>query len=128
MLTVGDGVWVSFKNDSLLRLFHATSFAHMQDLDVSPSVHKTVGKLIPVIHEVFIILICVAFGSEKRSNQMPVPVTCVVAAQNSLWIGTENGIIINFPFSHPAIVAEETGWEVIKVRTSRWWHCVKVLV
>ena len=49
------------------------------------------------------------------SNAMPVPVSCVVAAQNSLWIGTENGIILNFPFSRPTIVAEESGWEVIKV-------------
>lgn len=57
----------------------------------------------------------VVFGSEKRSSQMPVPVSCLVAAQNSLWVGTENGIILNFPFNRPSIVAEESGWEVIKV-------------
>jgi hypothetical protein len=97
MLTVGDGVWVAFKKDSVLRLFHATSFAHMQDLDVAPSVHKVI-----------------AFGSEKRSNQMPVPVSCITAAQSALWVGTENGLMLNYPFSRPTIAAEETGWEVIK--------------
>ncbi|XP_019850321.1 PREDICTED: C-Jun-amino-terminal kinase-interacting protein 3-like isoform X2 [Amphimedon queenslandica] len=98
LLSVGEGVWVVFKRDSVLRLFNATSFTHMQDLDIAPSVHKII-----------------VFGSEKMSNVMPVPVSCVVAAQNSLWIGTENGIILNFPFSRPTIVAEESGWEVIKV-------------
>ena len=44
MLTVGDGVWVSFKHESILRLFHATSFTHMQDIDVGPVVHKVLGK------------------------------------------------------------------------------------
>ena len=36
----------------------------------------------------------------------------MVAAHNSLWIGTENGIIVSFPFSSPTVVAEEAGWEV----------------
>ena len=44
MLTVGDGVWVSFRRESVIRLFHATSFTHMQDIDVGPVVHKTLGK------------------------------------------------------------------------------------
>ena len=60
--------------------------------------------------------IYLVFGSEKRSSQMPVPVSCVTAAQNSLWVGTENGVILSYPFSLPNMVAEETGWEVIKVR------------
>ena len=63
----------------------------------------------------FISLCYTVFGSEKRSSQMPVPVSCITAAQNSLWVGTENGILLNFPFSHPTMVAVETGWEVIKV-------------
>ena len=36
----------------------------------------------------------------------------MVAAHNSLWIGTENGIVVSFPFSSPTVVAEEAGWEV----------------
>ena len=59
------------------------------------------------------------FGSEKRSNQMPVPVSCIVAAHSSLWVGTENGVILSYPFSLPSMVSEETGWEVIKVVTTK---------
>lgn len=44
MLCVGEGVWISFKMDSVLRLYNATSFAHMQDLNIAPSIHKILGR------------------------------------------------------------------------------------
>lgn len=44
MLTVGDGVWVNIKQDSTLRLFHASSFQHLQDLDVGPSINRLLCK------------------------------------------------------------------------------------
>ena len=46
---------------------------------------------------------------------MAIQISCLVAAHNSLWVGTENGILLTFPFNAPSVVAEETGWEVIKV-------------
>ena len=55
------------------------------------------------------------FGGEKRSHHMPIQISTLVAAHNCLWLGTENGIILTFPFTAPTMVAEETGWEVIKV-------------
>ena len=56
------------------------------------------------------------FGGEKRSHVMAIQISSLVAAHNSLWVGTENGILLTFPFNTPSVVAEETGWEVIKVR------------
>ena len=47
MLTVGDGVWVNIKQDSTLRLFHASSFQHLQDLDVGPSINRLLCKSEP---------------------------------------------------------------------------------
>ena len=44
MVTVGDGVWISLKYDSTLRLFHATNFTHMQDLDIAPSIRRVLGE------------------------------------------------------------------------------------
>jgi len=44
MQCVGDGVWMTFKMDSTLKLYNATSFTHMQDLDIAPSVHKLLGE------------------------------------------------------------------------------------
>lgn len=58
------------------------------------------------------------FGSEKRSQHMPIQVSTMAVAHNTLWVGTENGVTLAFPFSTPAAIAEESGWEVIKVSTS----------
>lgn len=40
---VGDGIWVSIRLDSTLRLFHAHTFQHLQDVDIEPYVSKMLG-------------------------------------------------------------------------------------
>lgn len=97
MLTVGDGVWVNIKQDSTLRLFHASSFQHLQDLDVGPSINRLL-----------------LFHSDKRYTRLNVKISSMAAAHNALWIATDTGVIVQFPFSTPAVVAEEQGWEVMK--------------
>ena len=47
MVPVGDGVWISFKFDSTLRLFHGTTLTCMQDLDIGPSVQRILGECSP---------------------------------------------------------------------------------
>ena len=42
---VGEGVWISFKQDSTLRLYNATTFTHMQDLDIAPAIKRNIGML-----------------------------------------------------------------------------------
>ncbi|KAI8431110.1 hypothetical protein MSG28_001165 [Choristoneura fumiferana] len=39
----GDGVWVSIKMDSTLRLYHAHTYQHLQDVDIEPYVSKMLG-------------------------------------------------------------------------------------
>ena len=46
---------------------------------------------------------------------MPIQVATMCAAHDALWVGTENGVTLAFPFSAPAAIAEESGWELIKV-------------
>ena len=43
MVPVGDGVWISLKYDSTLRLFHGTTLTCMQDLNIGPSVQRLLG-------------------------------------------------------------------------------------
>lgn len=43
---VGDGVWVSIRLDSTLRLYHAHTYQHLQDVDIEPYVSKMLGKSI----------------------------------------------------------------------------------
>ena len=51
MVPVGDGVWISFKFDSTLRLFHGTTLTCMQDLDIGPSVQRVLGERDTNVHE-----------------------------------------------------------------------------
>ena len=44
MAWIGDGVWVSIRLDSTLRLYHAHTLEHLQDVDVEPYVSKMLGR------------------------------------------------------------------------------------
>ena len=46
MAWVGDGVWVSIRLDSTLRLYHAHTLDHLQDVDIEPYVSKMLGGLV----------------------------------------------------------------------------------
>ena len=46
MAWVGDGVWVSIRLDSTLRLYHAHTLDHLQDVDIEPYVSKMLGGLL----------------------------------------------------------------------------------
>ncbi|KAJ8305216.1 hypothetical protein KUTeg_017232 [Tegillarca granosa] len=41
---LGDGVWVSIRLDSTLRLYHAYTHQHLQDVDIEPYVSKMLGN------------------------------------------------------------------------------------
>ena len=43
---LGDGVWVSIRLDSTLRLYHAYTHQHLQDVDIEPYVSKMLGRFI----------------------------------------------------------------------------------
>ena len=46
MAWVGDGVWVSIRLDSTLRLYHAHTQEHLQDVDIEPYVSKMLGEFL----------------------------------------------------------------------------------
>ncbi|XP_078081997.1 C-Jun-amino-terminal kinase-interacting protein 4-like isoform X5 [Mustelus asterias] len=41
---VGDGVWVSIRLDSTLRLYHVHTYQHLQDVDIEPYVSKMLAN------------------------------------------------------------------------------------
>lgn len=43
MCCAGDGVWISLRLDTTLRLFHAFSQQHLQDINVEPYINKLIG-------------------------------------------------------------------------------------
>ena len=63
MAWVGDGVWVSIRLDSTLRLYHAHTHEHLQDVDIEPYVSKMLGAYaFPVCKLYF------RFGAQKSVN------------------------------------------------------------
>ena len=41
---IGDGVWVSIRLDSTLRLYNAHTYHHLQDIDIEPYVSTMLGE------------------------------------------------------------------------------------
>nr|XP_054604935.1 C-Jun-amino-terminal kinase-interacting protein 4 isoform X2 [Nothobranchius furzeri] len=78
----GDGIWVSIKLDSTLRLFHARTYQHLQDIDIEPYVSKMLGT--------------------GKLGFSFVRITALMVSCNRLWIGTGNGVIISIPLTETA--------------------------
>ncbi|XP_051968596.1 C-Jun-amino-terminal kinase-interacting protein 4-like isoform X2 [Xyrauchen texanus] len=82
----GDGIWVSIRLDSTLRLFHAHTYQHLQDVDIEPYVSKMLGT--------------------GKLGFSFVRITALMVSCNRLWVGTGNGVIISIPLSEPCKVTE----------------------
>ncbi|XP_055085755.1 C-Jun-amino-terminal kinase-interacting protein 4 isoform X2 [Periophthalmus magnuspinnatus] len=75
----GDGIWVSIRLDSTLRLFHAHTHQHLQDVDIEPYVSKMLGT--------------------GKLGFSFVRITALTISCQRLWIGTGNGVIISIPLT-----------------------------
>eukprot|EP00795_Rhopilema_esculentum_P000009 gene9-9606_t len=73
---VGDGVWVSIRLDSTLRLYNARTYHHLQDVDIEPYVSKMLGT---------------------GSGYSYVRITALLLSRDRLWVGTGNGVILSIP-------------------------------
>nr|XP_046232185.1 C-Jun-amino-terminal kinase-interacting protein 4 isoform X2 [Scatophagus argus] len=78
----GDGIWVSIRLDSTLRLFHAHTLQHLQDVDIEPYVSKMLGT--------------------GKLGFSFVRITALMVSCNRLWIGTGNGVVISIPLTETA--------------------------
>jgi len=43
MVCLGEGVWLTMRLDSTLRLYHCSTYQHLQDVDIEPYVSKMLG-------------------------------------------------------------------------------------
>ncbi|KAI0212255.1 C-Jun-amino-terminal kinase-interacting protein 4 [Lamellibrachia satsuma] len=97
MAWVADGVWISIRLDSTLRLYHAYTHKHLQDIDIEPYVSKMLGKtrtqdidIEPYVSKML--------GTGKLGFSF-VRITSLLTSCKRLWIGTGNGVIISVPLS-----------------------------
>ncbi|XP_061087477.1 C-Jun-amino-terminal kinase-interacting protein 3-like isoform X10 [Conger conger] len=92
---IGDGVWVSIRLDSTLRLFHALTHQHLQDVDIEPYVSKMLGT--------------------GKLGFSFVRITALLIAGNRLWVGTGNGVVISIPLTETNKVSPTSSGGVIHV-------------
>lgn len=101
MVWVGDGVWVSIRLDSTIRLYHAYNYSHLQDVDVQPFIIKMLGNFFSLINKNKILCSIVLnnlllTGSDKPQLSC-IRITAMLVASNRLWIGTGIGVVISVP-------------------------------
>uniref|UniRef100_A0AAQ4RQ18 C-Jun-amino-terminal kinase-interacting protein 4 n=1 Tax=Gasterosteus aculeatus aculeatus TaxID=481459 RepID=A0AAQ4RQ18_GASAC len=94
----GDGIWVSIRLDSTLRLFHAHTFQHLQDVDIEPYVSKMLGT--------------------GKLGFSFVRITALMVSSNRLWIGTGNGVIISIPLTESEWILQTAANKVTKAAAS----------
>ncbi|XP_067332292.1 C-Jun-amino-terminal kinase-interacting protein 3 isoform X22 [Channa argus] len=92
---IGDGVWVSIRLDSTLRLYHAHTHQHLQDVDIEPYVSKMLGT--------------------GKLGFSFVRITALLIGGNRLWVGTGNGVIISIPLTETNKVSPTSAGGVIHV-------------
>ncbi|XP_059804158.1 C-Jun-amino-terminal kinase-interacting protein 4-like isoform X1 [Hypanus sabinus] len=81
---IGDGVWVSIRLDSTLRLYHVHTYQHLQDVDIEPYVSKMLGT--------------------GKLGFSFVRITALMVSCNRLWVGTGNGVIISIPLTETVVL------------------------
>ncbi|XP_074867319.1 C-Jun-amino-terminal kinase-interacting protein 3 isoform X19 [Carettochelys insculpta] len=86
---IGDGVWVSIRLDSTLRLYHAHTHQHLQDVDIEPYVSKMLGT--------------------GKLGFSFVRITALLIAGNRLWVGTGNGVVISIPLTETNKISPTSG-------------------
>ncbi|KAG8201301.1 hypothetical protein JTE90_016783 [Oedothorax gibbosus] len=86
MVTSGLGVWITVTPSAVVRLFHATNFEPLIDVNVAP----TVAKILSAATDDII----------KQHKSACLRVTAMLACKDLLWIGTSAGVILTLPLPH----------------------------
>uniref|UniRef100_A0AC35FPW3 Uncharacterized protein n=1 Tax=Panagrolaimus sp. PS1159 TaxID=55785 RepID=A0AC35FPW3_9BILA len=95
MVWVGDGVWLSIRLDSTIRLYHAHTYQHLQDVDIEPYITKMLGS--------------------NKLDFLHLRITSLLVLNRRLWIGTGTGVIVSVPLSEE----NNTKVEVSKVDSKK---------
>uniref|UniRef100_A0A0N5AD21 RH2 domain-containing protein n=1 Tax=Syphacia muris TaxID=451379 RepID=A0A0N5AD21_9BILA len=91
MQWIGDGVWLSIRLDSTLRLYHAYTHAHLQDMDIAPYLTRMLGT--------------------DNLDLAYMRTTALLASCRRLWIGTGTGLILSVPLCEKNAVRIKTDFQ-----------------
>ncbi|GAV07737.1 hypothetical protein RvY_17544 [Ramazzottius varieornatus] len=72
----GSGLWVSYKDSSILSLFHLETFKHLQDINIASNINRLLAE------------------REWDRSAGSIFATSLLAFRGSLWVGTNVGLIV----------------------------------
>uniref|UniRef100_A0A1B6E9V0 DH domain-containing protein n=1 Tax=Clastoptera arizonana TaxID=38151 RepID=A0A1B6E9V0_9HEMI len=85
LVVSGLGVWVSLQNSAVVRLFHATSYECLGEVNIAPSVTKMLASCDDII---------------RQHKAACLRVTSLLACKDLLWVGTSAGVVLTMPLPH----------------------------
>lgn len=80
MVWTGNGVWLSIRLDSTLRLYQSRTMQHLQDVDIEPYLSQMLGS--------------------TKMDFLHLRITSLIVLNRKLWVGTGTGVIICIPLSN----------------------------
>ncbi|XP_067128079.1 rho guanine nucleotide exchange factor 17-like [Centruroides vittatus] len=85
MVTSGLGVWTAIQHSAVIRLFHATTYECLLDVNVGPAVTKMLSGCDDII---------------RQHKAACLRVTSLLACKDLLWVGTSAGVVLTLPLPH----------------------------
>uniref|UniRef100_A0AAY4DDZ4 Rho guanine nucleotide exchange factor 17 n=1 Tax=Denticeps clupeoides TaxID=299321 RepID=A0AAY4DDZ4_9TELE len=79
MVSYGHGVWIALQGSAQVRLYHASTYESLTEVDVAPAVHKMLAGSDAII---------------RQHKAACLRITALLACKDLLWIGTSAGVIL----------------------------------
>uniref|UniRef100_A0A671L5U3 Rho guanine nucleotide exchange factor 17-like n=1 Tax=Sinocyclocheilus anshuiensis TaxID=1608454 RepID=A0A671L5U3_9TELE len=79
MVSYGKGVWIALQGSAQVRLYHASTYESLTEVDVAPAVHKMLAGSDAII---------------RQHKAACLRITALLACKDLLWIGTSAGVVL----------------------------------
>uniref|UniRef100_A0A8C1S053 Rho guanine nucleotide exchange factor 17 n=1 Tax=Cyprinus carpio TaxID=7962 RepID=A0A8C1S053_CYPCA len=79
IVSCGKGVWIALQGSAQVRLYHASTYESLTEVDVAPAVHKMLAGSDAII---------------RQHKAACLRITALLACKDLLWIGTSAGVVL----------------------------------
>ncbi|XP_068122735.1 rho guanine nucleotide exchange factor 17 isoform X2 [Hyperolius riggenbachi] len=84
MVSSNQGMWIALQGSAQVRLYHATTFEQLAEVDIAPPVHKMLAGSDAII---------------RQHKSACLRITALLACKDLLWIGTSAGVVLTLTIS-----------------------------
>uniref|UniRef100_A0A8C3HBB1 Rho guanine nucleotide exchange factor 17 n=1 Tax=Chrysemys picta bellii TaxID=8478 RepID=A0A8C3HBB1_CHRPI len=79
MVSCSSGIWIALQSSAQVRLYHATSYEQLAEVDITPLVHKMLAGSDAII---------------RQHKAACLRITALLVCKDLLWIGTSAGVVL----------------------------------